>query len=283
MELTTRVRSTTRSFVRAGYTAIGQATASVRMRPSFLIAGAQRCGTTSLFRMLAKHPDVKPPAITKGIHYFDTADRYARGPRFFTAHFPVSLGSRSSTITGEASPYYIFHPLAAERIGRELPGVKVIVLVRDPIERAFSAHKQETWRGFETLSFEEALEAEEERLEGEEERILADPTYQSFAHQHHAYVGRGLYARQLQRMAEAVGEDNLLTLDADRFFADPGTAWTTVLEHLGLRRLELTSPEKANARPSSPMAPSTRARLETRFTQSDEELTDFLGHPPSWR
>lgn len=133
MELSTRARSTVRRFLRSGYTLASQVTADVRMRPSFLIAGAQRCGTTSLFRMLAKHPDVRPPAITKGIHYFDTADRYARGPRFYAAHFPLALGS-GPKVTGEASPYYIFHPLAAQRIAQELPGVKVIVLIRDPVE-----------------------------------------------------------------------------------------------------------------------------------------------------
>lgn len=282
MELTTRARSTARRIVRSGYTMASQATASARMRPDFLIAGAQRCGTTSLFRMLAKHPDVKPPAITKGVHFFDTAHRYSRGSRFYAAHFPIAIGSPSK-VTGEASPYYIFHPLAAQRIANELPDVRVIVLVRDPVERAFSAHKQETWRGFETLAFEEALDAEQDRLTGEEERIVADPSYQSFAHQHHSYVGRGLYAPQLRRMADAVGPENLLTLDADRFFADPDAQWEQVLAHIGLRPRGTVIPVQANARPSSPMSSATRLRLEREFAQSDNELTEFLGQPPSWR
>lgn len=281
MELTTQARSAVRRVLRSGYTVVSEATAQARMRPGFLIAGAQRCGTTSLFRMLAKHPDVRPPALTKGVHYFDTADRFRRGPRFYGAHFPLAVGT--GKVTGEASPYYLFHPLAAERIAQELPDARVVVLVRDPVERAFSAHKQETWRGFETLSFEEALDAEPRRLAGEEERIVSDPSYQSFAHQHHAYVGRGHYAPQLHRMAAAVGRSRLLVLDADRFFADPHAQWDAVLEHIGLRAVHLDAPVKANARPSSPMAEQTRARLQAEFTHSDEDLADFLGHPPSWR
>lgn len=282
MELTTRVRSTARRVARSGYTALSRGTVKVRMRPSFLIAGAQRCGTTSLFQMLAKHPDVRPPAMTKGVHYFDTADRYARGANFYRAHFPMALSSRQSKVTGEASPYYIFHPLAPQRIAQDLPEARVIVLLRNPVERAYSAHKQETWRGFETLPFEEALEAESERLDGEEARIIADPGYQSFSHQHHAYVGRGIYTPQLQRMAHAVGRDNLLVLDADRFFADPSEQWSAILHHIGLPSVPLSGAVKANARPSAPMPSSVRTKLEQTFEASDAALGDFLGHPPSW-
>lgn len=282
MELTTRIRSTTRQLARSAYTVASQATTSVRMRPDFLIAGAQRCGTTSLFRMMAKHPDVKPPALSKGVHYFDTAERFARGPKFYAAHFPLALGS-ASKVTGEASPYYIFHPLAPERISQHFPGIRIIVLLRDPVERAYSAHKQETWRGFETLGFEEALDAEEGRLYGEVERILSDPNYQSFEHQHHAYVARGQYAPQLRRMADAVGRENVLALDADLFFTDPGPQWERVLAHIGLQPTAAVTPVQANARPSSPMTPAIRLRLENQFTESDEDLESFLGHKPSWR
>ncbi|UNX55585.1 sulfotransferase [Georgenia sp. TF02-10] len=285
MELTVRVRSAARRVVRSGYTVLGEATADARMRPGFIIAGAQRCGTTSLFRMLAAHPDVRPPAYTKGIHYFDTAERYRRGPRFYGAHFPLAPRGRDHhhLVTGEASPYYVFHPLAAERIAREVPDARVIVLLRDPVERAFSAHKQETWRGFETLSFEEALAAEPDRLAGEVERMVADPAYQSFAHQHYAYVGRGRYAAQLTRMFDAVGRDQVLVLDADDFFADPQQYWSEVLAHVGLRDVPLEAAPKANARPSSPMPATARARLEEAFADSDEELTRILGRVPSWR
>lgn len=281
MELRTRARSETRRMLRSAYTAFGTVTADARMQPRFLIAGAQRCGTTSLFRMLARHPEVAVPARTKGIHYFDTAARYARGPRFYSAHFPLRQGN-DKKITGEASPYYMFHPSAPYRIADSLPGVRVIILLRDPVERAFSAHKQEVWRGFESLPFEAALEAEGERLLGEEEKVLADPLYQSFAHQHHAYVGRGQYAYQLRRMATAIGWDNLLVLDADEFFMNPAPQWQRVLDHVGLRDAQAVRPVKANARPSAPMQLSTRRWLEEQFTESNSQLKEFLARSPDW-
>nr|WP_281171263.1 sulfotransferase [Arthrobacter castelli] len=253
------------------------------MRPGFLIAGAQRCGTTSLFRMLAEHPDVRPPLITKGIHYFDTADRFARGPEFYGGHFPLRrAGEQPATITGEASPYYLFHPLAAARIAAELPSVKVIVLLRDPIERAFSAYKQETGRGFETLPFEQALEEEPQRLDGEVQKMVADSSYQSFSHQHHAYVGRGQYAEQLERMFAAVGRPNVAVLDADQFLAPGMKQWPELMDFLELRHWNPTGPIQANSRPGPPMPQSVRDILDGQFDDSNERLPKILGYEPSW-
>jgi hypothetical protein len=205
---------------------VGHATSELRMEPDFLIVGGQRCGTTSLFRYLATHPAVVPPLFQKGIHFFDL--HYGRGLRWYRGQFPVrSIADRRvapaapRAATGEASPYYVFHPLAAERIARDLPAVKLIVLLRDPVERAFSAHKQESGRGFETEPFERALDLEESRLEGEVERIHADPSYVSFSHQHHAYLARGRYAEQLERLFGLFGRERVLVLESADLSATP--------------------------------------------------------------
>jgi len=119
----------------------GQLSSGRRMLPSFLIVGAQRAGTTSLHRALIQHPNVLSPVLHKGVHYFDVA--YPKGMRWYRAHFPLrsagaSVAARTgaTAITGESSPYYMFHPAAPSRITADLPGVKAIVLLRDPVERA---------------------------------------------------------------------------------------------------------------------------------------------------
>jgi Sulfotransferase family len=289
VSLRSRVPESVKELSRRGVGAAGAATARWHSLPDFLICGAQRCGTTSLYRMLSAHPAVVPPALHKGIHYFDTADAYRRGFRWYRGHFPLhstmarcasATGGRA--VTGEASPYYVFHPLAADRIAAALPEVRLIVLLRDPVERAFSAHKQETARGFEAEPFERALELEPQRLAGEEERIAADPSYQSVAHQHHAYVRRGEYATQLERAFDAVGRDHAIVLDADDLFGGDRAGW-----HQLLRFLELPVWEpafvRANARPSAPMPESIRHRLEEHFEPHDEKLAALLGWVPSWR
>lgn len=277
------IRTLGRRGLRSVLTGAGQITPGHRMRPGFLIAGAQRCGTTSLFRLLAKHPNVRPPWATKGIHYFDTADKFRRGPQFYAAHFPLMRATNGQpAITGEASPYYLYHPLAGSRIAAELPEAKVIVLLRDPVERAFSAFKQETGRGFETLSFEAALDAEPGRLAGEHERIVADPGYQSFSHQHHAYVGRGLYATQLERLFSAVGRSNVMVLDSEMFFSPGLPQWSELLEFLDLPHWSPQDSIRANSRPSTAMPASIRKRLDAQFDESNRRLPEILGRTPSW-
>jgi hypothetical protein len=228
------------------------------------------------------------PAFHKGVHHFDTAEHYARGLDWYRGHFPVrALADRrvrsDRARTGESSPYYVFHPLAGARIARDLPFAKLVVLLRDPVERAWSAHKQETGRGFETESFERALELEDSRLAGEAERIVADPSYQSFHHQHHAYRRRGHYAEQIERLRAAVGTERVLVLEADELFT-PGTdGWARVLDHVGLAPWEPKAMPRANARPSDALPAALRDELSDYFRPYDEALARLLGQEPTWR
>lgn len=270
--------------------ALGRVTAAHRVLPSFLIVGAQRCGTTSLYRSLARHPLVLKAVWRKGVHYFDVA--YHRGPAWYRAHFPLAATVRRVArregrmpLAFESSPYYLFHPLAAERIARDLPGVKVIVLVRDPVERAWSAHAHELARGFETEpSFERAVALEEERLAGEEERLRREPHATSHAHRHHAYLARGRYADQLDRLAAHLGRDRVLVLDSGDLFADPRPAFERLYAFLGLPAAGEVHLGRHNARPrTSPMPDRLRRALREHFAPWDERLRPWLGADPSWR
>ncbi|MEV5411476.1 sulfotransferase [Thermopolyspora sp. NPDC052614] len=268
----------------------GRVTVAARMSPSFLIVGAQRCGTTSLYRALARHPLVLKAVWRKGVHYFDVA--YHKGPEWYRAHFPLKATARlvarrhgGVPLAFESSPYYLFHPLAAGRMARDLPEVKVIALVRDPVERAWSAHAHELARGFETEpSFERAVALEEERLAGEAERLLAEPHAISHAHRHQAYLARGRYAEQLERLAGALGRDRVLVLDSGDFFADPRPVYDRVLGFLGLPAMGDPEFRRHNARPrTSPLPERLRRSLREHFAPWDERLRPWLGGDPSWR
>jgi Sulfotransferase domain len=266
----------------------GRLTSRARMLPGFLIVGAQRGGTTSMYRTLDQHPAILKAVLHKGVHYFDTG--YGHGLGWYQGHFPLraraALARRATgddPLTFESSPYYMFHPLAAGRISRDLPGVRLLVLVRDPVERAYSAHAHELARGYETEPFERALDLEDQRLAGEADRIISEPGYLSHSHQHHAYLTRGLYADQLERLAQAVGRDRVHVVDSGRFFTDPEPVYDGVLEFLGLRRHGYPAFERHNARPRSPMPETLRATLNDHFKAPDERLASWLGHPPSWR
>ena len=156
----------------------------MRSQPDFLIVGAQRCGTTSMFKALVQHPLVARPFLRKGVHYFDK--HYDEGAGLVPRPLPGArdLGAapaRPRVGRSPASPARTTCsiPLAPHRIAADLPDVRVIALLRDPVERAYSAHSHESGKGFEKLSFAEAVEAEPDRIAGERERMLADPSYAS--------------------------------------------------------------------------------------------------------
>ncbi|HEX3823810.1 MAG TPA: sulfotransferase domain-containing protein [Mycobacteriales bacterium] len=267
---------------------VGRPTSRWRTTPNVLIAGGQRCGTTSMYRALIQHPAVLRAVGRKGVHYFDTD--YGRGLKWYRGHFPLRRtvdrareATGSTPVVLESSPYYGFHPLAPGRIDGDLPGVKLIVLIRDPVERAYSAHAHELARGFETEPFERALALEPERLNGQDERLVNEPFSVSLDHQHHAYVGRGQYVELLRRLAAIFGRERLHVVDSHRFFAEPDVVWLDTLSFLGLPAGGDPHFERHNARPRSPMPDDVRARLEEHFRPWDDELIEWLGWVPSWR
>jgi Sulfotransferase domain len=275
--------------VHLGSRSYGRLTAAGRMTPSFLICGGQRCGTTSLYRALAAHPVVLKAVLHKGVHYFDTS--YRRGMAWYRGHFPLQRTADKVSDrygvparTFESSPYYMYHPQAAARIARDLPYAKVVVLVRDPVERAYSQHAHEVARGFEQeRDFGSALALEPARLHRQEELLAQDPDYYSFAHQHHAYRARGEYARYLGGMAQHLGRERIHVVESERFFADPEPAYDEVLDFLGLPNLGRPPFERHNARPrAADMDPGIRRDLSAHYAPHDEALATWLGRMPIW-
>ncbi|MFL1380647.1 MULTISPECIES: sulfotransferase domain-containing protein [unclassified Nocardiopsis] len=263
----------------------GSATGPARALPDFLICGAQRSGTTSLFKSLCQNPAATGPVLRKGVHFFDTG--YDRGTSWYRAHFPLRAtlrgrGGLPRVRAFESSPYYLFHPLAAERIARDLPWARVVVILRDPVERAYSAHAHETARGFETEPFARAVELEEARLAGEEEKLLADPGYTSHSHQHHGYVARGHYADQLERMEKHLGRDRMYVVDYAELFDGTTRQLRRIEDFLGLPSGPDRVPGRHNARKRTVMPEGLRAELTERFAESDRRLARWWGRTPSW-
>ena len=255
-------------------------TGPLRGLPSLLILGAQRSGSTSLFNYLVQHPDVLPP-LGKEIHYFDL--HYQRGLNWYRGRFPYAHRLSGGTLTLDASPYYLLHPLAPERAARLVPGAKLVALLRNPVERALSHYQHEVRGGRESLPFERAIEQEVERLSGEEERLRSDPTYYSFNHHRYSYVRRGRYLEQLRRWVEHFPRSQLLVLQSERLFADPVAATAAVHEFLGVppHRLEHYKPFLHGAYDRA-MPAEVRTRLVEYFEPHNRELYDWLGEEFDW-
>jgi hypothetical protein len=245
-------------------------TADLRPLPDFIILGTQRGGTTSLYQWLCAHPSVTKARI-KEIHYFD--DYYDRSLRWYRAHFPVG---RQGQLTGESSPYMLYHPLAPSRVAADLPATtRFIVLLRDPTQRAISHYW--FWRKlnlYETESLERALELEPARLAAVEAQVKAGR--RSVEHMAHSYVARGEYATQLRRWFDAVGRDRVLVLESERLYADPATA-DRARAWLGLAPHDFPFPV-SNGAERLEEDPALMAKLDAHFAPHNQELFDLLGY-----
>jgi hypothetical protein len=274
-ELVPALPEPARKVLRGAYRSYGKATARLRPLPDFLILGAQKAGTTALYAYLRWHPQITGPSF-KEVSFFDW--HYAHGERWYRAHMPV----RRDRIVGEASPSYLFHPLAPERVARMLPGARLIALLRNPVDRAFSHYQHEVALGREPLSFEGALAREDGRMQGELERMLAEPTYFSHAWWNYTYVARGRYAEQLERWFAAFPREQLLVLLTDDLAADTAGTYARTLEFLGAEQRELESYPRIFERDYGEMDPATRRDLKQRFAEPNRQLAELLGRELPW-
>jgi RNase P protein component len=266
----------------------GTLTAGLRAGPDFVVIGAKRGGTTSLYNYLLEHPAIRPlfPSRQriKGVHYFDS--NYRRGDRWYRSHFPIATyrGDHRAehAIVGEASPYYLFHPLAAERLAAAYADVKIIMLLRDPVERAYSHYKERVRNGGEPLSFADAIMAEPDRLRGEAERIVIQPGYLSIAHENHSYLAQGRYLDMLPRWFGLFRPDQFYIGASEDFYADPQSVVTDVWEFLGLAPALLASRKRYNYHDAADLDPALRARLRSEFEAHNHALQELLHRRLPW-
>jgi Sulfotransferase domain len=261
-------------------------TARIRLLPDFLIIGAQRCGTTSLQRYLIQHPCIAP-AFRKEVHFFDK--NLSKGTTWYREHFPsllykyyVTTILRRRFMTGEASAAYIFYPHAPKRVLATVPRAKLIILLRNPVDRAYSHYQHEVSLKYETLPFDEAIARESERLHGEREKMLADQSYDSYSYRHHSYLSRGVYAEQLAIWMSLFSREQMLILQSEDFFARPASVFQKVLRFLDLPPWELSEYKPYNAREYSTMNAATRRRLIDYFEPHNRRLRELVGQKFAW-
>jgi len=241
-----------------------------RALPDFVIIGAQKAGTTSLYAALVSHPDVHP-AFRKEVHFFDTD--HATDLGWYRRHFPIDRGD---WLTGESSPYYLFHPAVPARMAATIPNVALIAVLRDPVARAISQFHHATSWGLEDRPIEIALDP----ATPEDLAPLDDATWYDRADspaRERAYLARGRYAEQLERWFAEFDRDRILVLESGEL--DGGTAIPKTERFLGLREQPLSAVPQRNVGSYAPPDPSFVNTLVEYFAPHNERLVELLGRP----
>lgn len=261
-------------------------TAPIRLLPNFVIIGAKKGGTTTLYQYLIQHSSVAP-ALTQEIHFFDR--NFQKGANWYRAHFPMILYRDYvkrvrgiDLLTGEASAYYLFHPHVPDRMRRLIPQVKLIVVLRNPIDRAWAHYHQNLKKG-EHLPFDEAIDKERERLSGERERILLDENYDSVNYARYSYLARGIYIDQIRVWMNLFSKEQILVLRSeDLLFDNPSEVVKRTVEFLGLPDWTPKTYRQFNRDYYPPMRAATRKRLADYFEPHNQRLYEFLDTNLGW-
>ncbi len=266
------------------------ATGRYRTLPDFLIIGAQRSGTSSLYKWLSRHPNVVP-SLRKEVEYFSI--EHLRGERWYRGHFPLAVRRRVAQLrnrpwqTFEATPDYLFDPRAPQRAASLLPSAKLIVLLREPSSRAVSHYHHNVRLNLEELDLVAALQAESARLAPEWPQLANDPGYRATPFRRYSYVARGRYADQLERWLAHFRRSQILIMRSEDLFADPEMYFAEILDFLGLPAWQ--PPEFRNYSYTNPLAgsyepppPAVADFLTEAFDDAGTQLSALLGGSFAW-
>ena len=228
---------------------------------------------------MTTHPNIISASV-KEVHYFDY--NFDKGFKWYESHFDSSRddSDKDAKITGEASPYYIFHPLVPLRVKTLLPDVKLIVLLRNPVDRAISHYHHEVRMGAEKLSLEDAISSEQERLKGQDE-IIASGQY-SFNHQNFSYASRGIYVDQLKRWFDIFPKDRFKIIKSEDFFSAPSAILSEIFNFLCVKDHCLSNHEVHNIGNYELADVKIREELTEYFKPYNEKLYSFLGINFNW-
>ena len=254
-----------------------------RLLPDFIIVGAQKAGTTSLFHYLKQHPQIigsKPNEV----HFFDY--NFHKGLGYYRSYFPTKTelqlqqnDLRKTVITGETSPSYLFFSFVPQRIAKTLPNIKIIILLRDPVARSFSQYHHEVRKGRETESFEAAITREET---GETSNRYQSGEYSSHQYGCKSYLARGRYIEGIKAYFSLFKPEQILILSSEDFFSKPQKVYDSILKFLNLEPFVITDVKAKNVGNYSKKAIPLEHKLRKYFQPYNQELYSFLERDFNW-
>lgn len=237
-------------------------------RVGFLVAGTQKGGTTTLDASLRGHPEVCM-ADQKEVHFFDNEEAFAGGrPDPAALYHPHFSPRKQHRIAGESTPIYMYWRPAPERIQAYNQDMRFILLLRNPIQRAFSHWNMAPRRNAECRPFLDAIQEEiRDRERGKTRQ-----------HKVFSYCDRGFYSEQIERLWSLFPQRQTLVLKSERFWNAPEEAMTAICDFLGVARIEPANAEKLHAFPyARDLSAAEKSLLRSLFEPEVRRLECLLG------
>jgi hypothetical protein len=266
---------------------LARLTSFSRMMPDIFIGGVQKGGTSSLYYAMVQHPQIIP-GKRKEIFYYNITPNYGKGLSYYKQFFGTSLYKTFKTISGgkpvhtiDATTHMLDCKEAPSRILNDVLNAKMIFILRDPSERAFSQYKMSVKKGFEKTSFENALKLEEERIKDGLTHVLADPKH-NYAYQRLAYRSKGLYADHLKYWFNNFPKENIHVINAEEFYKAPSSVYKELCRFLDIDENISVKFEKKNEGKEGTMDPKTKAALQEFYKPHNEELYKLLNKRYDW-
>ena len=243
-------------------------------KPDFLIIGAQKSGTTSLFNYLIDYGKNFTPPLQKELYFF--TEHFHKGFNSYEANFPVF-----KKVTGEATPDYLFYHGAPKKIYEYNPNIKLVVILRNPTERAFSqyCHQNYTWKtkASDPLSFSVAIREEEKRFH------IDEKSKYFYEYKYYSYKKRGIYIEQIKNWLKFFDKDKIHFIVLDELEQNFKQEIVNLMTFLNIERNNKEISNKIyNPSPKSEMKEEDKAYLNSFFKSYNQELFDFLGKENIW-
>ncbi|MFB4167267.1 sulfotransferase domain-containing protein [Virgibacillus sp. JSM 102003] len=245
--------------------------------PSFLILGAQKAGTTSLFKYIEKYAENFTPPIKKELYFF--SEKYHKGYSWYKSWFPLKL--QNGHITGEATPDYLFYHKCAKRVYEKYPNMKMVVLLRNPIDRAYSQYNfqrnSNKTNAYNPLTFKDAL--------NEELNIKNIPEEFDFYYKYRSYLKRGHYYEQIKEWIHYFPENQILFIESDSFYKETEYYLKEVFSFLNLKfkkNKKLSFKAQNKTEYSEQLNHSTREFLREYYKPHNAKLYSLLNRDFEW-
>jgi len=265
-------------------------TSRLRTFPHFIIIGVGRAGTTALYSYLIQHPSIHPALaddekLASDIHFFEYME--SDSISWYKSHFPILLPKLNSQkhpkITGEFTSTYFYHSDVPERIYQLLPKVKLIVILRNPIDKIYSTYYQQFRYGEVSTSFEETIDAELRRieiLEGNPDLRSQHPGFSNFVSQN--ILRHGIYADYFINWFELFNKKQILILNADDLKKNTENTLQQVFEFLGVENHTIENLSHISARKYPKLSDITRKKLIEFYKPHNERLNKLLQRNFEW-